>query len=94
MALILVTVKFGSLKKYRALLNMNDDQATILDMEVTFHHSTSRHYYIDILPVFFSNGNTHEVFVSDSDLSHKQKLNQLDETISNLDMLQYKLWKS
>ena len=58
---------------------MNHDKATIFDREVTLHQSTSGHYCIDVSPLFFSNGDTQEVLVLEGELSHKQKLNQLDK---------------
>ena len=67
----------SSLKKCRTVLNMNDDKATIFDRKVTLYQSTSGHYCIDILPVFFSNGDKQEVLALEEDLSHTQKLNQL-----------------
>ena len=69
----------SSLEKSRTVLNMNDDKATIFDRKVTLYQSTSGHYCIDILPVFFSNGDKQEVLVLEADLSHKHKLNQLDK---------------
>ena len=57
---------------------MNDDKASIFDWEVTYQ-STSGHYYIYIFPVFFGNGDTQDVLVLEADVSHKQKLDQLDK---------------
>ena len=69
----------SSLEKCRTVHNVNDDKATVFDREVTLHQSTSGHYCIDILPVFFRNDYTEEVLVLEADLSHKQKLSQLDK---------------